>query len=340
MREKIKIAEVITRLDRGGAPEIVEAIFNSLKSFVCERKLITGYTACPDTGAKKLFQDASDIIYIPELKREINLINDLLALIKLYLIFRREKFTIVHTHTAKAGVLGRVAAYLAGVPCIIHQPHGHNFYGYFGILGSKMAIILERFLAGLTDKIIVLTELEKEDFLRLKVCQIEKITVVCNGIVLNKYRLENIDKIAVKRLCGIQPEDNSVGFIGRLEPIKGIEYFISAAKIIAAEIPQVKFLIIGEGELRNNLELRVRRLGLAKKFIFTGWREDIPEILAILDICVLPSLNESLGMILLQAQAAGVPIVATNVGGIPEIVMDGKTAILVPPQDAAKLAAA
>ena len=277
---------------------------------------------------------------IPELKRKISPISDLIAFTKLYLIFRREKFSIVHTHTAKAGVLGRIAAHLAGVPCIIHQPHGHNFYGYFGACGSKMAIILEKFLATLTDRIIVLTEIEKKDFLRLKVCCFKKISVVGNGIELNKYCWENIDKSAIKKSLDISPEDEVIGFIGRLEPIKGIEYFIDAARIVAEEIPKVKFLIIGEGTLRSKLELRVSKLGLAKKFIFTGWKKDISRVLAILDLCVLPSLNESWGLILLQAQSAGVPIVATTVGGIPEVVLNGKTGILVPPKDPQKFAEA
>ena len=340
MRKKIKIAQVITRLDQGGAPEIVGAIFNSLKDPVYERKLITGQTVCPDKEAKKILQNLNESIYIPELKREINPISDLIALAKLFLIFRREKFTIVHTHTAKAGVLARIAAHLAGVPCIIHQPHGHNFYGYFGVWGSKMALILEKFLATLTDRIIVLTESEKKDFLRLKVCCFEKISVVGNGIELNKYCLENVNKGEIKKILGIAGEDKVVGFIGRLEPIKGIEYLITAAKIIVTQISEIKFIITGEGALRKKLESEVKNLGLAKNFIFTGWKEDISPILAILDLCVLPSLNESWGLILLQAQKAGVPIVATTVGGIPEVVLDGKTGILVPPKDSRRFAEA
>jgi len=339
MHKKIKIAEVITRLDRGGAPEIVETIFKSLNPVAFECKLITGYTAYPSIGTKELLKNAK-VIYIPQLRREINLIRDLSALLKLYKIFLVEKFNIVHTHTAKAGVLGRIAAYMAGIPCIIHQPHGHNFYGYFGPIRSKMVVMLESFLAGFTDKIIALTELEKKDFMHFKICGAGKIAVINNGLDLGRYRHEVFDKVKIRKEFDITAEELVVGFIGRLEPVKGVDSLIKAARIVLEKVPGIKFIITGDGTLKNDLELQVKEAGLAQKIAFTGWREDVGGILSIMDLCVLPSLNEALGIVLLQAQAQGVPVVATAVGGIAEVVINGKTGILVPPKDTFRLAEA
>jgi glycosyltransferase involved in cell wall biosynthesis len=339
--KKIKVAQVITRLDWGGSPDIVRIICSYLNPELYDIRLITGQTKYPSRRTKEFLEKfATKVTVITQLKREINPINDLWALIKLYLIFRQEKFDIIHTHTAKAGVLGRVAAYLAGNSVIIHTAHGHNFYGYFGPFLSKVIIVIERFIAKFTDRIIVLTELERKDLLRHKVADDEKIILIYQGLELDKYTSLDIDKIKIKESFNIKPNENMVGMIARLEPIKGPRYFIEAAREVLRDFAQTKFILVGDGSLRNRLEKRIKDLELKDKFIFTGWREDMPELLSILDILVLPSLNEAAGMVLIEAQVSGVPVIATNVGGIPEIVQDNQTGVLVSARDYQSLAQA
>jgi glycosyltransferase involved in cell wall biosynthesis len=340
--KKIKVAQVITRLDWGGSPDIVRIICSYLNLEVYDVRLITGQTRYPSAKTNEFLKKfATNITVIKELKRDVNPINDLLALLRLYLIFRREKFDIVHTHTAKAGVLGRIAAYFAARPIIIHTAHGHNFYGYFGPILSKVIVIIERFIANFTDKIIALTELEKKDLIRFKVGDDEKVILIYQGLELDKYKQQiDIDKNKMKNSFNIKPDETVIGMIGRLEPIKGAGYFVEAAREVLREFTQAEFILVGEGSLRERLEKRIKELGLKDRFILTGWREDIPSILSILDILVLPSLNEAVGMVLIEAQSLGVPVVATNVGGIPEVVKDNQTGILVPAGDAQCLARA
>ncbi len=341
MIKKIKIALVITRLDWGGVPDIIRIICNNLNPEIYDLRLITGLTKYPSVKTKEFLNRLNDrLIILPNLQRNINPLKDGLTLINLYRLFRKEKFDLVHTHTSKAGVLGRIAAKAAGVPKVVHTFHGHTFYGYFGIWMSKIIVAIERFAAAFADKITVLTELEKEDLIKFKIAPPAKIVVINSGLELDIYKEVNIDIASKKKALQIEPEALAVGMIGRLEPVKGPEYFIEAAKFISQRFPKVKFLVVGEGSLRNKLEDRCKKLNIFEKFIFTGWREDVAEILPILDILVLPSLNEAVGRILIEAGACGVVAVATKVGGVAEIVKENVTGILVAPKDADSLAKA
>ncbi len=340
-KQKIKMAQVITRLDWSGAPDILEIICGHLDPSVYEITLIYGPTRYPSEKTKEfLSKFRGRIIIIPYLKREVSLFQDLAALIRLYFIFLRERFDIVHTHTAKAGFIGRIAAKLSGARLVIHTPHGHDFYGYFGSLGSRFVIILERIAALFADKIIVFTGIEKMDMLKYHICGAGKIKVIQSGLDFSRFDKVTADTIEKKAEFGIGPDDFIVGMVGRLESIKGCEYFIDAAKIVLGVFPQARFLVVGDGSLRNSLEERSRSLNMEKNVIFAGWREDIPKILPILNVLVLASLNEAVGRVLLEAGAVGIPTVATAVGGIPEVIKDGKTGILVPPEDAKAMARA
>ncbi|HAJ57172.1 MAG TPA: hypothetical protein DCL35_05320 [Candidatus Omnitrophica bacterium] len=336
MANKIRIAHIITRMDRGGAPDIVRLLFEKMPPDEFDLTLIYGRTACPSEKSKEFIRDLKEkAVVVSALRRDINPFYDLLACINIYCILRKGGFDIVHAHTAKAGALGRVAAKLAGVRKVIYSPHGHVFYGYFGYLASRAVVLAERFAALFCDKIHALTELEKNDLVSFGICPSSKIEVVYSGVDLGLLR----PVYAADRL---RPDGGvyTVGMFGRLEPVKGAGYFIEAAGIALKECDDVKFLIVGDGSLRNELEDKVRRAGLAEKIIFTGWREDIDAVMSGLDILVLPSLNEAVGRSALEAQAMGIPVVATKVGGVPEIVKDGVTGLLVGPGDAGALAEA
>ena len=338
---KIKICQIITRMDWGGSPDILRLLCKYLDPDLYDITLVMGDTRFATSKTRDFLRNfKGDVLVVPELVRNVNPFKDIPAFFKLKSFLRKGRFHIVHTHTAKAGALGRLAALYANVPVILHTPHGHNFYGYFNPLSSKMIESIERYLARFTDAIIALTELEKKDFVRYKVAPESKMRVIYQGLELDDYTKSVSDKNSLKKLLRIQPEDMVVGVVSRIEPVKGVIYFVQAAKLVLERIPNAKFIIAGEGSQRGELEQKAIELGIKDSVIFAGWRDDVPEILSILDVLVQPSLNEAVGMSLLEAQAAGVAVVATSVGGIPEVVKDGSTGILVPPGDISKISQA
>ncbi len=339
--EKIRVAEVITRLDRGGAPDIFRTLSSNLDPAAFDVTLITG----PSEHLTKKTKDfvrrfGGRLIKVPSLVRDIDPLRDAKALFSLWHIFREQKFDIVHTHTAKAGALGRLAARLAGISSIVHTPHGHNLYGYFDERATENLIRIERYLSKRTDKIIALTELEKSDYIKHDIAPAEKIEVIYQGLELDRYMCDWKESAELKRGLNILPGENVVGMIGRLETVKGPEYFIDMAAEITKTFPNTKFIIAGDGSLRQELEAKAGKLGIKSKVIFAGWRDDVPEVLSILDILVMPSLNEAVGIAAIEASAEGVSVVATRVGGIPEVVKDNVTGLLVAPADGRALAEA
>lgn len=339
--QKIRIAQIITRLDWGGSADIIRILCESLPADKYEIKLIVGKTLHPADKTKDFFNKFKDnIIPVPWLKRDINPLFDFLALLNLCLILKKKRFDIVHTHTAKAGALGRLAAHLAGNRKLIHMPHGNNFYGYFNPVVSRAVVWIERFLSRYTTVFVTLSELEKKELIEYTVAPAQKIKVVPSGLDLEFKNIDFNSCQAKKMDFGFNPEQKIVGLISRLEPIKGVQYFIEAIPEVIKNNNEAAFLIVGEGSLRRKLEDRARELGVSGKVIFAGWREDILEVISFLEILVQPSLNEAIGRVLLEAQGLGVPVIATSVGGIPEVVKDGITGILVPAKDTKQLALA
>ena len=334
-QKKIKIAHIITRMDWGGAPDIVRIICRGLDPQRYEVTLIMGQSRhiTPKTAAF-LSEFSGRVITVSCLRRDINPFFDFAAFLCLMAIFIRKRFAIVHTHTAKAGVLGRLAASLCGIKTV-HMSHGHNFYGYFGPLSSRMIVIIERVFAKFTDMIVALTRQERADLLHYAVAPDRKIAVVHTAVEVNQDKRE---RSRLLQDLGLAAAGNIVGMVGRLEQIKGSGYFIQAAAQIAAVFPDVTFLVIGEGSMRPELEKIVQRENLRQRVIFLGWYDDAEALMPLLDVLVLASLNEAVGLVLLEAQANGVPVVATKVGGIPEVVLEGATGILVEPKSAPALA--
>jgi glycosyltransferase involved in cell wall biosynthesis len=341
MTTKIKIAHIITRMDRGGAPDIVRLLFEKLPADAFELTLIYGLTTVPSQKSSDFIKRLKDkAVLIPSLRRNINLFYDVCAFLQLCVILRRGSFDMVHTHTAKAGALGRIAAKIARVPKIIYSTHGHDFYGYFGRIGSCLTVWAERVAALFCDKIHALTELEKKDLLSFKICPEVKIEVISSGVELDFLRPSQADIDKLKNVARSETKFLKVGFIGRLEPVKGPKFFIEAAKSILTQRQNVRFILIGDGSLKEGLRRDTACAGLKEYFDFAGWKEDVRPDLWTMDLVVLPSINEAVGRSALEAQAAGVPVVATKVGGIPETVKDGVTGILVESNNADALAVA
>lgn len=329
---KPRVLHIITRLDRGGSAEVVMQLAAGLKRDGYPVKLVTGHTVEPQEDlAGYSLKTGVPVILVDEIRRDVSPVNDLIALVKLIQLIGRERPWIVHTHSSKAGLLGRLAAWLVGCPIIVHSPHGHVFYGYFDPLRTHVIIWAEHLAARITHRILTLTDLGKRDHVRFRVAKPEKFIPVPCGIDLERFSSPTKSTAQVRAELGLPPTDPLAGWVGRLVPIKGCEYFLQALVLARRQRPDLKGVIVGDGPLRGKLERMAGELGLSQSVVFTRVREDIPDLMRALDLFVLTSLNEGLGRVLLEAMACGVPVVASRVGGVAEIVLDQKTGILVPP---------
>ncbi len=340
MPHKTKVLHIITRLDKGGSAENTFLTAKGLDKKKYDVTLMSG--PVDDASQERRTQvEESGIRYIPlpGLVRNIHPVSDLIALFRIRRFLAKEKFNVVHTHTSKAGFLGRFAAKRAGTPHIVHTPHGHIFYGYFGRLKTKMFIGLEKFASRMTDKIVALTESEKSDYIAHKIVDEKKCVVIPSGIELDRYRgLTLEDKNKLKKKIGIPENALVVGTVGRLVPVKGPEFMIKASAHIIPLSPQTYFVFAGDGPLKKPLQTLAKEMGADKNILFLGWRDDVPRILSTFDIFLLPSLNEGMGRVLAEAMALGKPIVASHVGGVPDLVIHGKNGFLVPAKNPEELA--
>jgi lipopolysaccharide/colanic/teichoic acid biosynthesis glycosyltransferase len=337
---KIKIMRVITRLIIGGPTIHVVNLDNGLDKTRYESILVSGKDN-PEERSMLDYAVSRGIrpVIIPEMVGEFSFkIRDIKALIKLYRLIRREKPHIVHTHTAKAGFLGRVAAWLAGVPLIIHTYHGHILHGYFGPIKSWALQLMERTLARITDQIIAVSDQVKQDLVDYAIARQEKITVVPLGFDLSPFLTCQEQRGQFRKELGLKDEVKLIGIVGRIVPIKNHRLFLDAAACLIKEQPTVRFVIVGDGNLRYQKEQYAASLGISDKVIFTGWRRDLSRIYADLDVLVVSSDNEGTPVSAIEAMASGCPVVATRVGGMQDLIQDGETGFLVPPKDAGALA--
>ena len=323
------VLHIITRLDPGGSSENTLITVAGLDRRRYRPSLMTGPSA-----------EGVAAILIPHLSRKIHPLNDLLAVGEIYHKIRHGGYTIVHTHSSKAGILGRWAAWLARVPIIVHTPHGHVFYGYYGRIPSYMFILLERLTARITDKIITLTEQGIREHVERHIAPREKFTSIHSGVELSRYTEPRPDPIMARKQLGLSPDWPVVGSVGRFEPVKGYDTLLEAAALLRTRQPKVRFLLAGEGKEESRLKRLAKELRVEDRVFFLGWQQEIPEILSALDLFVLPSRNEGMGRALVQAMAMGKPIVATRVGGVPEVLGEGEAGLLVPPDDPVQLSQA
>jgi glycosyltransferase involved in cell wall biosynthesis len=277
---------------------------------------------------------------VPALTREVNPWKDLRTLWSLIRLFRQERPAIVHTHTSKAGALGRLAAWMTGVPVVIHTPHGHVFYGHFGPVGSWVFLRLERILARLTTRMIGLTESERDDHLQRHVGRADRFAVVPSGIDLERFRQAGRVKGNRPAFFACPSDAIVVGSVGWLTPIKGHRFLVEAIAELKPAFPNLYGVILGSGDLREELSALAERLRIKDCTQFLGERTDVEACLTGMDYFVLPSLNEGMGRALVEAMAAGLPVVATSVGGVPALIEHERTGLLVPPGDARALAEA
>ena len=335
MRLKPLIIHIITRLEPGGSSRnTVDSCASQSKDF--DVILLHG----PHPGTEqllKLLPPAVNCIEIRYLQRELSPLKDLKALLELSKELRELAPDIVHTHTSKAGALGRLAARAAGLlskkpAIVVHTPHGHLLYGYYGPVKTAVFRLAERFLSRFTDHFIAG---ELNESVAAGLGRREQWVVVHSGVDFTPPAVP-----ARKPDLGIEKDELAVGTVARLEPVKGVEYFIRAAALLKARglAAKARFVVIGDGELETQLRNLSDDLGLGDRVIFTGFRRDVAALLSALDVYVQPSLNEGMGRAPLEAQARGVPVVVSRVCGLPDVIREGETGFAVNPGDPDELA--
>jgi glycosyltransferase involved in cell wall biosynthesis len=332
----IKILHVITRLIPGGAADIALTLCRGLKERGFQVSLAGDLE---EKLSEEVYKTGVPFYPIPEFKREISPLNDLKALIKLYRLISKGQYQVVHTHTSKAGILGRLAARLACVPAIVHTPHGSIFHPtFFSPPAQWVFTVVEKMAAQWADKIIAICQSEIEDFLNRRIAPGEKYTIIRGAIDPDKFKRTKIDVAKKKRELGLPEDSFTIGMIARLDYEKGHLTALEAFQKVQKEIPKALLLIVGKGGLEGTIREKINHMGLEASVIMTGYRSDIPEITRLLDVSLHPSLWDCSPRAILEAMLCGVPVIATAVGGIPEIVKDGETGLLVPPGDAEALA--
>src|SRR5436190_2646336 len=276
------------------------------------------------------------IVTVPELHREISPLRDLRAVYHLAALIRDLRPQILHTHTAKAGTIGRLAAMLAGAaapPIVVHTFHGHVLRGYFGPLRSNRFRLLESFLATRTTALVAVSPEVRDDLVALGIAPREKFTVVRLGIELDERVGGHADGGETRRLLGIAPDRFVVGWIGRMTGVKRTDDVLLAVRRLRDRGVDAVLCMVGDGPDRDVVEVRAHQLGIVRDSLFLGYQEDVARFYAAFDALILPSANEGTPVSAIEALAGGRPVVATDVGGVPDVVRDGVDGFLVEPGD-------
>lgn len=337
---EIRILRIFSRLNVGGPSLHVIHLAAGLEAHGFVTRLVVGRESEREGNLMDLALERHvDVLALSGLGREIRPLDDLRALVGLVRLTRRFRPHVVHTHTAKAGVLGRAAALLAGVPVVVHTYHGHVLREYFGRVTSAVFRAVERVLARGTDGLVTVSESVKRDLVEMAIAPAQRIRVVPLGLELAPFT-EPLPRGVLRAAAGFAAQAPLVGMVGRLAPVKDVPTFLRAARRVHAVRPDVRFSLVGDGPLRASLEAEAAALGLADAVCFHGWRRDLPAVYGDLDVVVNASRNEGTPVALIEALAAARPVVATAVGGTPDVLSDGAFGSLVPAQDDAALAAA
>jgi glycosyltransferase involved in cell wall biosynthesis len=337
-RAPVRVLHLITRLIVGGAQENTLLTVAHLDRRRYEVTLASGPTVGSEGSLEGRIAQDVPFVRIPHLVRNPDPVRDLLALRQLTTLMRSGGYQIVHTHTTKAGMLGRLAACLARVPIVVHTPHGHAFHGYLNRPGSIGLQWIERLLALWTDRIVCLTEAEREDHLRLGIGPPSRFEVIHSGVHLERFGRPSVGDWETRRMLGLPAHGPLVGCVARLAPVKGVQHLLEAIPRITAAVPGSAVVFVGDGPLRPEMERRAQTLGLGAAAVFLGLRDDVPEIMAAFDVVALPSINEGMGRAAVEAMAAGKPVVGSRVSGIQNVIEHGVSGLLVPPADPGAIA--
>jgi glycosyltransferase involved in cell wall biosynthesis len=339
--ERLRVLRVIGRLNMGGPAH--QAALLSGRRFDPDRyETLLVHGSLPpgeESLADLAEEEGATMRFVPELQQSVHPARDPQALAKLVRLARSFKPHIVHTHTAKAGFIGRAAALsVRPRPVVVHTYHGHVLEGYFGAGKTKLYLNLERAMARVSDCLIGVSQATVDDLVRLRVAASGKFRTVPLGLDLDPFTQPSDDLRRESRSeLGLEDEDILLVFVGRVVPIKRLEVLIEALALARGSERRLQLAIVGDGEVRPQLERQAADLGIADSVRFLGYKRDLRPIFAAADVAALSSANEGTPVSLIEAAAAGLPSVATDVGGVSEVVT-GESGILVPPGDAKALA--
>ena len=322
---RVKVTHVVTRMNTGGVAVLISELVVGMNSEEFEVTLITG--SCSEGEEDYLKARGLDLnqITIPSMQRSLNPINDLKSFIGIVRALRNLRPDVVHTHTSKAGLLGRVAAKII-VPkaTVIHTFHGHLLHGYFSKSATLLIKLSERMLARITDVLISMGNEVKNNLQEASIGRPQQYQVAFPGVQKSE---PNPNNAKVKEFAEQHKHNLIFTFVGRLSPIKRCDRIVQVARELHNEFPQLHFLIIGDGELRGTLEVAARGLPIT----FLGWESHTQDWLAISDCAILLSDNEAVPLAMIEAGLAGLPVIATNVGSMSDVVVDGLNGSLVEP---------
>lgn len=338
----IRVLRVIARLNVGGPALHVTYLARGLATRGYETTLVAGDVARGEESMAFVAEGAGvEVVPLPGLSRELAPLRDAVAVWRLARIIRRLRPHVVHTHTAKAGAIGRIATLLAGPlhrPVVVHTFHGHVLRGYFGTAGTLLFRSIETALALVTDRLVAVSPEVRDELVGLRVAPREKFSVVRLGIELEpRVRFEG-DAAEVRRRHGIAAERFVVGWFGRMTAVKRTDDLLTMLAGVRERGIDALLLLVGDGDDRERLEQRAHDLGLARSCLFVGYQEDVAPWYAICDAVVLTSASEGTPVTTIEALAAAIPVVATKVGGVPDVVDEGETGFLVRPRDTHALA--
>lgn len=334
-----RVLHPITRLIIGGAQENTMLTAALLDEETWDVEIVSGDQTGSEGSLIEAVRARGIALHIePSLVREVNPLQDARALWRLMKLMRQGRYTIVHTHSSKAGIVGRWAAKLAGVPVIVHTVHGWGHHERQHPLLRAYYVLLEKLTLPITDKLIVVSPLNTAKGLADGIGHASDYVMIRSGIELDRFGNPQVSREQMRHALGIPPDAQVVGTVTRLSAQKAPLDFVRAAAGIARLRPETWFVMVGDGDLRGEVEALARTLGIADRLVLTGLRRDVPELMAAFDIFVLSSLWEGLPRVLPQAMATGLPIVATAADGTAEAVTEGENGFLTPPGDPHALA--
>jgi len=341
--ERVKVLRVIARLNVGGPALHVAYLTAGLADRGYETLLVAGTVARGEESMAYVAQQRGvRIETLDELHREVAPLRDARAILRLARLIRRERPTILHTHTAKAGAVGRLAALLAGdarPPVIVHTFHGHVLSGYFSAPATLGFRVLERWLAKMTTALIAVSPEVRDDLVGLGVAPTSKFRIVRLGIELDERVATDLDgRRATRDLLGISPDAFVVGWVGRMTAVKRIRDVLGAFRGLLDRGVDGYLLLVGDGPDRTQAERSAHELGIARRCLFLGYQDDVAALYDAIDVLLLPSANEGTPVSVIEALAAERPAVATRVGGVPDVIRDGVDGYLVDPGDIDELA--